>query len=141
RLPGRVVLYVYPWSGRPGVPNPPRWDDIPGAHGSTPQAEAFAALHEQYQAAGITVLGLSGQSADWQAEFATRCRLPFPLLSDEPLALRAALDLPVFVTGGVTYLERLTIVLRDGMIETVVQPITDPPGHPAALLLALNSAA
>ncbi len=26
-LPGRSLLVVYPWTGRPGEPNPPNWDE------------------------------------------------------------------------------------------------------------------
>ena len=43
-VPGRSVLIIYPWTGRPGHPNPPNWDDIPGAHGSTPELEGFRDL-------------------------------------------------------------------------------------------------
>src|SRR5262245_39294339 len=32
RLPGLAIVYCYPWTGRPGLANPPNWDDIPGAH-------------------------------------------------------------------------------------------------------------
>ena len=35
------LMIVYPWTGRPGHPNPPDWDVIPGAHGSTPELEGF----------------------------------------------------------------------------------------------------
>jgi peroxiredoxin len=38
---GAAVVYVYPWTGRPGVSDPPGWDTIPGAHGSTPETEGF----------------------------------------------------------------------------------------------------
>ena len=38
---GTAVIYFYPWTGRPGLADPPGWDDIPGAHGSTPEAEGF----------------------------------------------------------------------------------------------------
>jgi peroxiredoxin len=38
---GLSVLIVYPWTGRPGHPNPPNWDYIPGAHGSTPELQGF----------------------------------------------------------------------------------------------------
>ena len=34
RLDGWTILFVYPWTGRPGGENPPNWDDIPGAHGN-----------------------------------------------------------------------------------------------------------
>jgi hypothetical protein len=32
--PGLSVLYAYPLTGRPGVPGPPGWDEIPGARGN-----------------------------------------------------------------------------------------------------------
>jgi hypothetical protein len=28
---GSAIVYVYPWTGRPGLADPPGWDDIPGA--------------------------------------------------------------------------------------------------------------
>src|SRR5271165_7120009 len=31
--PGRTLLYIYPRTGRPGVPLPDGWDAIPGARG------------------------------------------------------------------------------------------------------------
>ena len=49
RLAGRAIVYCYPWTGRPGEPNPPGWDDIPGAHGSTPQAEGFRDLYDGFR--------------------------------------------------------------------------------------------
>ena len=32
-LCGRSIVAVYPWTGRPGLPNPLDWDSIPGARG------------------------------------------------------------------------------------------------------------
>ena len=26
KLPGRSIVFVYPWTGRPGVANPPLWE-------------------------------------------------------------------------------------------------------------------
>lgn len=135
---GIAVVFLYPWTGRPGVANPPGWDDIPGAHGSTPEAEGFAQQHDAYVRAGLTIYGLSGQSRDWQAEFSERMRLPFALLSDEPLALARTLDLPTFETGGVVYLTRLTLVVRDGRIIHVTYPVEEPAGHAARLFEALQ---
>jgi peroxiredoxin len=40
-LTGTVVLFCYPHTGRPDVPDPIGWDEIPGARGCTPQACAF----------------------------------------------------------------------------------------------------
>src|SRR5579875_1226017 len=40
-LAGRVIVYAYPRTGTPGVPNPEGWDSIPGARGCTPQTCSF----------------------------------------------------------------------------------------------------
>jgi peroxiredoxin len=136
-LAGRWVVFIYPWTGRPGLPNPPAWDDIAGAHGSTPEAEGFRDRYETLREIGFDVLGLSGQTTADQHEFAARIRLPFPLLSDARGRLRAALGLPAFETGGTTYLNRLTLVLRDGLIERVVYPVHPPHTHAADLLASL----
>lgn len=134
RWKGRAIVFVYPWTGRPGLPNPPGWDEIPGAHGSTPEAEGFRESYAAFQAKGIDILGLSGQTASEQQEFAARCRLPFPLLSDHDGKLRAALRLPVFETAGVVYLKRLTLVIRAGAIERIVYPVHPPHTHARDLL-------
>lgn len=136
-LAGSWVVFIYPWTGRPGLANPPRWDDIPGAHGSTPEAEGFRDHHDAYRLMGIGVLGISGQETADQREFAARVRLPFPLLSDADGTLRNALDLPTFETGGVTYLRRLTLVLRDGGLERVVYPVHPPHTHAGDILATL----
>lgn len=139
RLSGCSVVFVYPWTGRLGLPNPPRWDDIAGAHGSTPEAEGFRDHYDAYRAAGFDVLGVSGQETADQQEFAARLRLPFPLLSDAAGTLRRALRLPTFETGGVTYLKRLTLVLRDGTIERAIYPVHPPHTHAADLLATLDA--
>ena len=100
----RTALFVYPWTGQPGADNPPRWDDIPGAHGSTPGLIGVANLFTGFEGIGVRVLALSGQSTAWQQAFVARNRLPFEILSDEAGALRDALRLPTFETGGVRYL-------------------------------------
>ena len=41
QLSGRTIVYVYPRTGRPGVPLPEGWDAIPGARGCTPQSCGF----------------------------------------------------------------------------------------------------
>ena len=129
RLPGRTIVYCYPWTGRPGVANPPGWDDIPGAHGSTPQAEGFRDLEAGFRQVGAAVFGLSTQSTGYQREMAERLRLPFEIVSDEAFALQRALSLPTFTTGCVTYLKRLTLAVRDGRIERVYYPIAAPGAH------------
>jgi peroxiredoxin len=107
-VPGLGVLIVYPWTGRPDHPNPPNWDDIPGAHGSTPELEGFRDLAADFGALDIGLFGLSRQTTEWQHEMAVRLRLPFRILSDFEGRFSTALALPSFTTGGETYLKRLT---------------------------------
>jgi peroxiredoxin len=129
RRPGRVVLYCYPWTGRPGLPNPPDWDSIPGAHGSTPQTEGFRNLYDGFLQVGAAIYGLSTQPVSYQRELVERLAVPYELVSDYALALQRALSLPTFATGGVTYLKRLTLAIQDGRIDRVYYPISAPAAH------------
>jgi peroxiredoxin len=129
KLGGMAIVYCYPWTGRPGLPNPPAWDDIPGAHGSTPETEGFRDLHAGFLQVETVVYGLSTQTTDYQSELAGRLGLPFELVSDEGFALQRALALPTFATGGVTYLKRLTLALKDGRVERVYYPVPLPGAH------------
>ena len=129
RHPGRLVLFIYTWTGRPFLANPPNWDDIPGAHGSTPEAEGFRNLYTAFASTDVEVMGLSVQPTDWQQELVTRLQLPFPLLSDAKLELQNAMRLPTFETGGVTYLKRLTMVIEDGRLRRKFYPVHPPDAH------------
>jgi peroxiredoxin len=129
RRSGMAIVYCYPWTGRPGLPDPPDWDDIPGAHGSTPEAEGFRDLHAGFGQAGAVVYGLSTQTTEYQRELVDRLGLPFELVSDDRFALQQALALPIFATGGVTYLKRLTLAVCNGRIERVYYPIPLPAAH------------
>ena len=133
-LPGRSLVMVYPWTGRPGRPNPPNWDDIRGAHGSTPELEGFRDRHADFLTLGIRLFGLSGQTTDYQRELVARLALSFPILSDAKGRFAGALRLPSFTTGGEVYLKRLTFAVKDGQIERVFYPVPDPAGHASELL-------
>lgn len=133
-IKGHAILFVYPFTGTPGQPNPPDWDTIPGAHGSTPEAEGFRYAHAAFQTLGFEVFGLSGQTAADQSAFAARAELPFVLLSDFDFAFANALRLPRFQTGGVTHLRRITFIVRAGIIEQTIYPVHPPDRHAAELL-------
>ena len=133
-LAGRSILLIYPWTGRPGLPNPPDWDLIPGAHGSTPQLEGFRYHAQEFARAGVRLLALSRQTTDYQRELVTRLKLPFPILSDADGHFAAALALPAFTTGGETYLQRLTLVIDTGRIAARFYPVGDPAGHASELV-------
>jgi len=101
-VPGTNALIVYPWTGRPGLPNPPNWDVIPGAHGSTPELEGFRDLVSAFAQLDVALFGLSRQTTDYQREKAARLRLPLPILSDAEGRMASALHLPSFASGGET---------------------------------------
>jgi peroxiredoxin len=126
-IPGRIVVYAYPRTGRPGIENPDGWDMIPGARGCTPQSCAFRDHFAELKALGVgRLFGLSTQDSDYQREAAERLHLPFPLLSDEHLALTRAMKLPTFETSGMTLLKRCTLVIGDGTVEHVFYPVFPP---------------
>jgi peroxiredoxin len=137
-LSGRTVIVVYPWTGRPGLPNPLAWDDIPGAHGSTPELEGFRDAADAFSRYETRVFGLSRQTTDYQREMSGRLRLPFPILSDAQGAFAGALALPTFATGGESYLKRLTLVVADGSIENVFYPVSEPGPHAAEVIAWLK---
>ena len=58
---GRGVVYVYPRTGRPGVPMLPGWDEIPGARGCTPQSCAFRDHAAELGELGAAVAGVAGR--------------------------------------------------------------------------------
>jgi peroxiredoxin len=134
-LPGRSVVYAYPRTGRPDQPLPTGWDEIPGARGCTPQSCAYRDLAVELGTLGARVFGLSAQDSPYQQEAATRLHLPFPLLSDERLALTTALSLPTFQVDDMTLIRRLTLIIDDGAIETVFYPVF-PPDADAANVVA-----
>ena len=109
---------------------------IPGARGCTPQACAFRDLYGEMLAAGVTrVLGVSTQDSAYQREAAQRLHLPFPLLSDEELALSKALRLPTMQVAGMTLIKRLALVIDDATIAKVFYPVF-PPDRNAGDVLA-----
>lgn len=125
-LSGRTVIYVYPMTGRPGVPLPEGWDTIPGARGCTPQSCAFRDRHAELRALGAAVYGLSAQDSAYQREARERLHLPFELLSDPALQLAAALRLPTFEAAGMRLYKRLTLILDGARIAKVFYPVFPP---------------
>jgi peroxiredoxin len=117
------VIYVYPRSGRPGVPLLPGWDETPGARGCTPQSCAFRDLSPEL---GVPVAGLSAQTLDDQLEFAERNRMPFPVVADPDRKLGAALGLPTFEIEGLTLYKRITLVAENARIVKVFYPVFPP---------------
>jgi thioredoxin-dependent peroxiredoxin len=63
-----TLVYFYPRSGTPGC---------------TREACAFRDTWKRYSDAGLRVVGVSGDDADHQREFADEHELPFSLIADE----------------------------------------------------------
>jgi len=136
-LPGRTVVFAYPRTGRPGeqsLGGDEAWDAIPGARGCTPQACAIRDEHARFEQVGVCVFGLSTQTTDDQREAAERLHLPYPLLADPD----ASLGLPTFEVQGVTLYRRLTLIVRDGIVEDALYPVFPPTEAAAQALAALG---
>jgi len=86
-----VVLYFYPKDNTPGC---------------TAEAKAFRDNYEVFKEMGAEVVGVSSDSVDSHIDFASRCDLPFTLLSDPGGKVRKLYDVPStfgVLPGRVTY--------------------------------------
>lgn len=138
-LPGLVVVFAYPRTGRPGEPSlVDDWDAIPGARGCTPHTCGFRDLHADFGALGARVFGLSTQDTAYQREMVERLHVPFPVLSDERLELTNALRLPTMEVAGQTLLKRIAWIARDGVIERAFYPVFPPNENASVVLAALR---
>jgi peroxiredoxin len=141
-IAGRVVLYVYPRTSRPGEASLEGWDSIPGARGCTPQSCAFRDHFADLRSLDVAdVYGLSTQDTAYQREMVERLHLPFPVLSDAGLKLTAALQLPTFTAAGLVLLKRVTFIVDDGVISHVFDPVFPPERNAEEVLAWLRSEA
>jgi peroxiredoxin len=125
-ISGRVVIYCDPMTGRPDLPLPDGWDQIPGARGCTPQSCAFRDHYQELSSLGAQVFGLSTQSTVDQTEAVERLHLPFELLSDSNLCFAEALKLPMFEIEGKQLIKRVTLICKAGKIVKVFYPVFPP---------------
>jgi peroxiredoxin len=122
-IKGKLVIYCYPMTGQPNVDLPNGWDQIPGARGCTPQSCSFRDHYQELQSLGAEVIGLSVQTTEYQKEMVDRLHLPFPVVSDANYQFQKALNMPTFVTAGMTLLKRVTLIANNGVIVAVHYPI------------------
>ena len=122
----RLVIYIYPLTGRPDVALPEGWDEIPGARGCTSQACDFSDHYQELQALDTVVYGLSSQSTEYQSELKNRLHLIFDLLSDSDFLLRNALRLPTFKVNELLLYKRLTLITEQAIIQKVFYPVFPP---------------
>jgi peroxiredoxin len=122
----RTVMYCYPMTGVPGKALPDGWDNIPGARGCTPQTCGFRDHWNAFANLEADVIGLSTQTTEYHLEMSHRLELPFEILSDAEWKFCDALRLPTFEVDGMRLVRRLTLIIRDGFIETVFYPVFPP---------------
>jgi peroxiredoxin len=121
-----LVLFLFPRIGRPDEPNPPGWDEIPGARGCTQETCAYRDLSRAFAEVGYDIAGVSAQPLSALTEAAQRLHVPYPLASDPAHRLGDALRLPMFSVAGETLYRRLTLVVDDGEITKTFYPIFPP---------------
>lgn len=136
----RTVLYIYPLTGRPGTDLPEGWNTIPGARGCTPETCGFRDHFQDLLEVGAgRVYGLSSQDTGYQSEVVERLGLPFDMLSDPALILADALKLPTFEVDGMRLFKRLTLIIRDSVIEHAFYPVFPPNEHAQQVLAWLRA--
>lgn len=135
RISQKLVIYVYPLTGRPNIALPKGWDEIPGARGCTPQACDFSNHYRELEALNTLVFGLSSQGTEYQSELKDRLHLPFDLLSDSDFLLANTLKLPTFKVNELLLYKRLTLIAERAVIRKVFYPVF-PPNQNAQQVIA-----
>lgn len=114
-LPGPTLIYFYPRDGTPGC---------------TREACAIRDVWDRFSAAGVTVLGVSSDSANSHAGFADEHKLPFSLIADTDLAWARAFGVEV----SATIIHRTSFLLdRQGKVAKVYLDV-DPGVHAEQVL-------
>ena len=107
-----IVLYFYPKDNTPGC---------------TAEARAFRDSHEVFKELGAEVIGVSSDSVDSHRDFASKCDLPFTILSDSGGKVRRLYGVPSsfgLLPGRVTY-----IIDKKGMVRHIFSSQMNPSKH------------
>jgi peroxiredoxin Q/BCP len=119
-----VVLFFYPKDNTPGC---------------TAEACSFRDRHEVFRDAGAEVIGISTDSAESHARFASRFRLPFVLLSDKEGVIRERYG--VRATFGLLPGRTTFVIDREGVIRHVFSSQFLPTKHVTEALSVLKGLA
>ena len=115
-----VVLYFYPK------------DDT---HGCIAESSDFRDNYPKFQSANAEVIGISSDTSDSHARFASKYKLPFRLLSDRDSAVRRLYGVPStlgLIPGRVTY-----VIDPKGIVRAVFNSQFNPKSHVEQSLEAL----
>ncbi len=114
-----LVLYVYPK------------DDTPGC---TLEAKSFTTTKQEFEKAGIKVVGLSADDVKSHADFCTKYSLTVDLLSDPQAELLKTLEVGQSEYKGTKYWDRTTFVVDPSGVLKKVYLKVNPEGHEQTLL-------
>jgi peroxiredoxin Q/BCP len=117
-----IVLYFYPKDNTPGC---------------TAEAGAFRDSYEKFKQFGADVMGVSSDSVESHRGFATKCDLPFTLLSDAEGKLRRLYSVPStlgVLPGRVTY-----IIDKKGIVRHIFSSQMNPRRHVDEAISVLRS--
>ena len=123
----RTILYFYPK------------DDTPGC---TKQAQAFRDMVDAFQAAGVSVVGVSTDGVASHGKFKSKHGLNFPLLADEERTLAEAFGVWVEKSMyGKKYMgmERASFLIDDAGVVRQAWRRVKVPGHAEAVLAAAKA--
>jgi peroxiredoxin Q/BCP len=114
-----LVVYVYPK------------DDTPGC---TIQGKSFTATKDEFDAAGIRVLGISEDDVESHKNFCNKFGFTIDLLSDTKRELLTAMGVGQSEFRGTMYWDRTTFVVGpDGIVRKTYANVS-PQGHEQVLL-------
>jgi thioredoxin-dependent peroxiredoxin len=107
-----IVLYFYPKDNTPGC---------------TTEAKAFRDSYNIFREMGAEVIGVSSDSVDSHRDFASKCDLPFTILSDLGGKVRKVYGVPSSLglfPGRVTY-----IIDKKGVVRHIFSSQMNPSRH------------
>jgi thioredoxin-dependent peroxiredoxin len=113
-----AVVYFYPMDATPGC---------------TEEACAFRDAFAAYSARGVTIFGVSQDSAESHREFSEHQKLPFPLVSDERGSVTKAYGVP----SRLGLSARVTFLIDPSGRVARVWPNVDPGVHAREVLAAV----
>jgi peroxiredoxin Q/BCP len=114
-----LVVYFYPK------------DDTPGC---TIQGKSFTATKDEFDAAGISVVGVSQDNVDSHKSFCVKFDFKVELLADTDATLMKSLGIGQSEWNGMKFWERSTFVVdAQGTLRKVYEKV-NPQGHEQVLL-------
>jgi peroxiredoxin Q/BCP len=110
----RVVLYFFPKANTTGC---------------TIETRGFAERYDEFQRAGVEVIGVSVDSAETQTAFAEKCGSRFPLVGDRSKEVARQYG----VLGLLGWAKRVTFLIdAEGRVQDVIEGISPTPHLRAA---------